>query len=63
MKPRLYYRSEDSYGMLTLGTQVPLYQDHERSDSHSSYLMAIKEEGSSYGVAFVDTSLGTFHVS
>ncbi len=25
--------------------------------------MAIKEEGSVYGVCFIDTSLGTFHVS
>ena len=45
------------------GTQVPLYQDHDRRDASSLYLLAVKEEGSAYGVCFIDTSIGTFHVS
>lgn len=53
----------------TRGTRVYSVLDGEASESSTNYLLAISEkiktgagEGREFGVAFIDTSIGTFHI-
>ncbi|XP_029449239.1 DNA mismatch repair protein Msh6 isoform X2 [Rhinatrema bivittatum] len=55
--------------IITKGTQTYSVQDGSPSESHNKYLLCVKEkmEGTSdqnrvYGICFVDTSVGKFHV-
>ncbi|XP_069464515.1 DNA mismatch repair protein Msh6 isoform X2 [Ambystoma mexicanum] len=55
--------------IITKGTQTYSVLDGSPSESHSKYLLCIKEKADDssgqhrmYGVAFVDTSVGKFHV-
>ena len=48
------------------GTRTLSFMGEDYGDSESAYLVALKEEarsaGSVFGVCFVDTCIGTFHV-
>ncbi|KAM4902704.1 DNA mismatch repair protein Msh6 [Sylvia borin] len=53
--------------IITKGTQTYSVMDCDPSENHSKFLLCVKEKGDSagtrvYGVCFVDTSVGKFHV-
>ncbi|NXN93064.1 MSH6 protein, partial [Rhinopomastus cyanomelas] len=53
--------------IITKGTQTYSVMDCDPSENHSKYLLCVKEKEDSsvqrvYGVCFVDTSVGKFHV-
>ncbi|XP_062318877.1 DNA mismatch repair protein Msh6 [Osmerus eperlanus] len=52
--------------VITRGTQTYSVLDGAPAESHSSFLLSLKEKaeasGRCYGVSFVDTSVGVFHV-
>ena len=50
-------------GFPSVGTCTMGYQDRGGVEPESLFLTAIKEDGVAYGVCFIDTSIGTFHVS